>query len=139
MSRNDVNADHLLVGHRDTTYGARNTRRELRPRSGPAASQSLAELGSKEPPQTQGEIGGGSDPTPADLIPRVANLCDKFAPRLVLAAHGPRGQGPRPLVPVPSHTGYDDRKSVADFLVELACATRWRRNVVPFLTWEDFR
>ncbi|CAN8016581.1 unnamed protein product [Ixodes persulcatus] len=35
-----------------------------------------------------------------DLMARVANLCDTVAQRLVLADHGPQGQGPRPQVPV---------------------------------------
>ncbi|KAM7281894.1 hypothetical protein ISCGN_002053 [Ixodes scapularis] len=68
----------------------------------------------------QGETGEGPDPTSMDLMARVANLCDTVAQRLVLADHGPQGQGPRPQVPVPLYTGYDDRKSVADFLAELA-------------------
>ncbi|KAM7306481.1 hypothetical protein ISCGN_010184 [Ixodes scapularis] len=68
----------------------------------------------------QGETGEGPDPTSQDLMARVANLCDTVAQRLVLADHGPQGQGPRPQVPVPLYTGYDDRKSVADFLAELA-------------------
>ncbi|KAM7302148.1 hypothetical protein ISCGN_017665 [Ixodes scapularis] len=68
----------------------------------------------------QGETGEGPDPTSMDLMARVANLCDTVAQRLVLADHGHQGQGPRPQVPVPLYTGYDDRKSVADFLAELA-------------------
>ncbi|KAM7293547.1 hypothetical protein ISCGN_026677 [Ixodes scapularis] len=68
----------------------------------------------------QGETGEGPDPTSMDLMARVANLCDTVAQRLVLADPGPQGQGPRPQVPVPLYTGYDDRKSVADFLAELA-------------------
>ncbi|KAM7285122.1 uncharacterized protein ISCGN_032084 [Ixodes scapularis] len=67
----------------------------------------------------QGETGEGPDPTSMDLMARVANLCDTVAQRLVLADHGHQGQGPRPQVPVPLYTGYDDRKSVADFLAEL--------------------
>ncbi|KAG0443329.1 hypothetical protein HPB47_015040 [Ixodes persulcatus] len=43
----------------------------------------------------QGETGEGPDPKSLDLMARVANLCDTY-------------------------TGYDDRKSVADFLAELA-------------------
>lgn len=113
--------------------------------------------------EDQGETGEGPDPTSMDLMARVANLCDTVAQRLVLADHGPQGQGPRPQVPVPLYTGYDDRKSVADFLAELAAyklatgasdeyvlarvlpvafqasAARWWRIVAPFLTWEDFR
>ncbi|KAM7307208.1 hypothetical protein ISCGN_010844 [Ixodes scapularis] len=68
----------------------------------------------------QGKTGEGPDPTSMDLMARVANLCDTVAQRLVLADHGPQGQGPRHQVPVPLYTGYDDRKSVADFLAELA-------------------
>ncbi|KAG0444731.1 hypothetical protein HPB47_013447 [Ixodes persulcatus] len=68
----------------------------------------------------QGETGEGPDPTSMDLMARVANLCDTVAQRLVLADPGPQVQGPRPQVPVPLYTGYDDRKSVADFLAELA-------------------
>ncbi|CAN7946741.1 unnamed protein product, partial [Ixodes hexagonus] len=94
---------------------------------------------------------------------RVANLCDTVTQRLLLGDPGLQGQGPRPQVPVPTYTGYDDRKSVADFLAELAAyklatgasddyvlarvlpaalqasAARWWRIVAPFLTWEDFR
>ncbi|CAN7943913.1 unnamed protein product, partial [Ixodes hexagonus] len=94
---------------------------------------------------------------------RVANLCDTVTQRLLLADPGLQGQGPRPQVPVPTYTGYDDRKSVADFLAELAAyklatgasddyvlarvlpaalqasAARWWRIVAPFLPWEDFR
>ncbi|KAM7300475.1 uncharacterized protein ISCGN_016089 [Ixodes scapularis] len=51
---------------------------------------------------------------------RVANLCDTVTQRLLLTDPGLQGRGPRPQVPVPTYTGYDDRKSVADFLAELA-------------------
>ncbi|XP_040069741.1 uncharacterized protein LOC120842656 [Ixodes scapularis] len=94
---------------------------------------------------------------------RVANLCDTVTQRLLLTDPGLQGRGPRPQVPVPTYTGYDDRKSVADFLAELAAyklaagasdeyvlarvlpvalqasAARWWRIVAPFLSWEDFR
>ncbi|KAG0435497.1 hypothetical protein HPB47_018451 [Ixodes persulcatus] len=53
----------------------------------------------------------------------VANPCDTVAQRLVLAEHRPQGREPRHQVPVPSYMGYEDRKSVADFLVELASYT----------------
>ncbi|CAN7938025.1 unnamed protein product [Ixodes hexagonus] len=66
----------------------------------------------------QGE--SGDEPDPEGLMARVANLCDTVTQRLLLADPRLQGQGPRPQVPVPTYTGYDDRKSVADFLAELA-------------------
>ncbi|KAG0444313.1 hypothetical protein HPB47_013936, partial [Ixodes persulcatus] len=85
---------------------------------------------------------------------RIANAGE----RLLLACLGLQGCGPRPQVPVPTYTDYDDRKSVADFLAQLAAyklaagasdeyvlarvlpvalhasAARWWRIVAPFLT-----
>lgn len=105
----------------------------------------------------------GDEPDAEGLMARVANLCDTVTQRLLLTDPGLQGRGPRPQVPVPTYTGYDDQKSVADFLAELAAyklaagasdeyvlarvlpvalqasAARWWRIVAPFLSWEDFR
>ncbi|KAM7287466.1 glucoside xylosyltransferase 1-like, partial [Ixodes scapularis] len=62
----------------------------------------------------------GDEPDAEGLMARVANLCDTVTQRLLLTDPGLQGRGPRPQVPVPTYTGYDDRKSVADFLAELA-------------------
>lgn len=94
---------------------------------------------------------------------RVANLCDAVTQRLLVADPGSQERGPRLQVPLPTYSGYDDRKSVADFLAELAAyklatgtsddyvlarvlpvafqgsAARWWRIVAPFLSWQDFR
>ncbi|KAG0429575.1 hypothetical protein HPB47_023505 [Ixodes persulcatus] len=111
----------------------------------------------------QGEIGEGSDPTPADLVARAANVCDTVAQRLVLADHGLQGQGPWPQMPVPSYTATTTGRSVADILASLVAfklttgasddyvlaraltvafqtsAARWWRIVASFPTREDYR